>query len=273
MRKIDRLVWAAGFAFESFGVRVGVRASDAPTLERLTERLPPGWKRVRARIVERLYSIHAPATTMRRGVRGFHLLYGDHVRLARSVDIEDVLEAFESHVQMYVAEGARRGLFVHAGVVGWRGRAVVLPGRSYSGKSTLVAELVRAGATYYSDEYAVLDSHGLVHPFTRPLGMREEGGGKLKISPDVLEGPTGVAPLPVGLVVVSEYREGARWRPRKLSSGRGLLELLAHTVAARSQPEVALGTLGVVAARAQVLKGARGEAREAAVSILEALER
>src|SRR2546421_8950888 len=124
MRKVDRLVWAAGFAFESFGVRVGVRATDAPTLEMLTERLPPGWKRVRARVVERLYSIHAPAATTRRGVRRFQLLYGDHVRLARSVDIEDVLEAFESHLQMYVAVEARRGLFVHAGAVGWRGRAI-----------------------------------------------------------------------------------------------------------------------------------------------------
>jgi hypothetical protein len=31
-----------------------------------------------------------------------------------------------------------------------------------------VAELVRAGATYYSDEFAVLDSRGRVHPFPRP---------------------------------------------------------------------------------------------------------
>src|SRR5256714_4105627 len=210
MRKIDRLVWAAGFAFESFGVRVGVRATDAPTLELLTGCLPPGWKPLRARIVERLYSLHAPAATARRGVRRFRVLYGDHVRLARSFEIEDVLEAFESHLQMYVAVEARRGLFVHAGAVGWRGRAVVLPGRSYSGKSTLVAELVRAGATYYSDEYAVLDARGRVHPFRRPLSMREEGGGKLRVSPDTLEGPTGVAPLPVGLVVVSEYKSGAR---------------------------------------------------------------
>ena len=35
--------------------------------------------------------------------------------------------------------------------------------------------MVRAGATYYSDEYAVIDDTGLVHPFARPLGIREEG--------------------------------------------------------------------------------------------------
>jgi hypothetical protein len=273
MRKIDRLGWTAGFAFESFGVRIGVRTTDERTLEMLTARLPPGFRRTRARVVERLYSVYAPERSAQRGVRRFQILYGNHARLARTEDLEEVLEAFESHLQMYVAEEARNRLFVHAGAVGWRGRAVVLPGRSYSGKSTLVAELVRAGAEYYSDEYAVLDEHGRVHPFTRPLSIRKEGGGKSRVSPDALEGRTGIAPLPVGLVVVSEYRQGARWRPRELSSGKGLLELLAHTVSARRQPAVALCTLSEVMVRAQVLKGARGEAREVAASILEALER
>jgi len=273
MRKIDRLGWTEGFAFESFGVRVGLRATNARALEALTERLPPGWRRSKAKTVERLYSIYSPADEARRGVRRFHLLYGDHARLARSEEFENVVEAFETDLHAYVAEEARRGLFVHAGAVGWRGRAVVLPGRSYSGKTTLVAELVRAGATYYSDEYAVLDARGRLHPFTRPLSVREEGGARRKVSPEALEASVGERPLPVALVVVSEYRPEARWRPRRLSSGRGLLELLAHTVSARRQPAVALGTLGEVASRARIWKGARGEARACAASILEALER
>jgi hypothetical protein len=66
-----------------------------------------------------------------------------------------ILDAFENHLQLWVAEGAPRHAFVHAGVVGWRGRAMVIPRSSHSGKSTLAAALIRAGATYYSDEYAV----------------------------------------------------------------------------------------------------------------------
>ena len=72
-----------------------------------------------------------------------------------------------------IAEVARNRVFVHAGVVGWKGRAIVIPGRSYSGKSTLVSELIRAGAAYYSDEYAVFDSRGRVYPFAKPLEMRD----------------------------------------------------------------------------------------------------
>jgi len=83
-----------------------------------------------------------------------------------------VFEAFETDLQLYVAEMAPRRLFVHAGVVGWRGQAIIIPGRTFTGKTTLVAALVKAGATYYSDEYAVLDVRGRVHPYARPLGIR-----------------------------------------------------------------------------------------------------
>jgi hypothetical protein len=41
---------------------------------------------------------------------------------------------------------------------------------SYSGKTTLVSELIRAGATYYSDEYAVIDERGRVHAISAAAG-------------------------------------------------------------------------------------------------------
>jgi hypothetical protein len=66
-----------------------------------------------------------------------------------------------------VAENARRWIFVHAGVVAWRGQAIVIPGATQSGKTSLVAALVRAGAEYFSDEYAVFDARGRVHPLPR----------------------------------------------------------------------------------------------------------
>lgn len=69
-----------------------------------------------------------------------------------------------------------------------------------------------------------------------------------------------VKPLPVGLVVLTSYRSGARWRPRGLSHGRAVIELLNHTIPARMEPGRALATLKQVAAGALVLKGVRGEA-------------
>ena len=65
---------------------------------------------------------------------------------------------------------------VHGGVVGHDGRAILLPGPTGAGKSTLVAELVRRGALYFSDEYALIDGAGRVHPYPRPLLLRDESG-------------------------------------------------------------------------------------------------
>ena len=270
MRKLDRLGWAAGLTFKSYGVRFGVRADDAAVLGRLAEFLPPGTSEAPAGIVERLYSIRTGAGgAERRGLQRFKLLYADHVRLARTVDIEELFERFEADLQLSVAETARRRVFVHAGVVGWKGRAVVVPGRSFSGKTTLVAELVRAGAEYYSDEFAVLDAAGRVHPFAKPLAVRGEDLRQHKVSVVELGGSAATKPLPVGLVVVSEFREGSRFRPRTLTPGQGSLALLANTVPARRRPLEVLETLAKVVSTAAVLRGSRGEAAEAAARILE----
>lgn len=258
----------AGLAITAYGVRIGVRANERGMLARAREHLPPGWRPVEAREVERLYSLVVPRR------RGIHAVYRDLGPLARARTREELLDSFESDLQLHVAERATRRVFVHAGVVGWRGRAILLPGASMSGKSTLVAELVRAGATYYSDEYAVLDARGRVHPYARRLSLRADGTSeRRRCSAAALGGRTGRRPLPVGLVAVSRYRPRARWRPRRLSASAGALEIVAHTVAVRRDPRRALAAIQQVVRRAPILRGVRGEARETARALLQALGR
>lgn len=274
MLKLDRLGWTAGLTFRSFGVRFGVRSDDPRALERLAQHLPPGTRAAAAGLVELLYSVRLGddgKSGARRGPRRFHLLYANHTLIARTEDADELFERFESDLRLAVAEGARRRVFVHAGVVGWRGRAILVPGRSFTGKTTLTAELVRAGATYYSDEFAVLDSEGRVHPYAKPLSVREAGTHRQKsVSVEELGGSEASKPLPVGLVVLSEFSETARaWRPRELTLGQGSLALLANTVPARRRPVEVLATLERVVRGATVLRGARGEARDAARKILE----
>lgn len=269
MEKLDRLGWTAGISFQAFGVRAGVRVNSPDALDQIRECLPPGWKPSSSPVVERLYSLKVGGESTRPNLRRFHLLYGNVVRMGRSFDLASLLQLFESDLQMYVAEAAPRRVFVHAGVVGWRGRAIMIPGRSFSGKSTLVAELVRAGASYYSDEYAVLDSSGRVHAYPRKLALREVGSEyPQRLTVESLGGLCGVRPLPVGLVVVTKYKEGARWRPRVLSSGLGALALLDNTISIQSKPEVALPLLKQLASDATILKSARGEAKDVVDSIL-----
>ncbi len=273
MKKIDRLGWAAGITFVSYGLRIGIRVSSPEIMDRIEGVLPPHAKPARGPRVGCLYSLIVGGTKVGSNIRRFNILYADAVRLARTKNTDQVLEALETDLQLYVAERARRRVFVHAGVVGWRGRAIIIPGRTMSGKTTLVRALVRAGATYYSDEYAVLDERGRVHPYLKPMSMRENGDGRpMKILPEALGRTNGVRPLPVGLVVATSYRPGVRWRPRRLLPGRAVMALLAHTVSARRKPERALTTLRQVVADAQVLKGARGEAEEIAEALLAATD-
>ena len=190
------------------------------------------------------------------------------------MDFDRMVEVLQADIQLHVAEMARNRLFVHAGVVGWGERAIVMPGRSFAGKTTLVAALLGAGATYYSDEYAAFDARGRVHPFAKPLALRDESGSRLAEQPGPLPAAvTGQEPVPVSLVALSEYRDGATWTPRALPPGRAVLGMLANTLAARRRPNVAFTTLRQVVAGAEVIQSSRGEAEAAARLLLETADR
>jgi hypothetical protein len=266
MQKLDRLGWAAGVAVSCYGVKLGIRVTDEALLPGLLARLPPGCTHQESPIVTRVYSVIAGRIGDR--VRRLNLLFRDFVMPVRSADYDHVLTEVSKDAQLYVAATSRERLFVHAGVVGWKGQAIVIPGRSHSGKTSLVAALVKAGASYYSDEFALLDRRGRVHPYPVNLNVREQGVTR-SVSPSELGGETGSAPLPVRLVLVSRYEAGREWRPRELSRGEGLLALLRHTVPVRERPGQAMETLARVARRVPALKSARGEAEATAEAVLD----
>ena len=268
--RIDRLAWMAGTCFDAYGLRVGVRFNDPALLERLTPHLPPGWRPCASAEVDQIFSVWvSPRGTRARSVGR---VYAGGQRRVLAKDLGQTFDVLESEIRQSVAAAARGRTFVHAGVVGWRGRAILVPGRSRSGKTTLVAELVKAGATYYSDEFAVLDRRGRVHPFAKSLSIREGSCARHEVvrrrHAEELGGSCGVQPLPVGLVVLASHRPGAEWRPVTLTPGQAVLEMLAHTVPARLRPEASLAALERAVARATVLRGERGEAADVAARLL-----
>jgi hypothetical protein len=256
----------------SHGVTVGLRVNRPELLGALVERLPAEARPARGPVVRLLYSLLVPRATAAH-IRAFHLVYRGAERIARTTDLEQALDALEADVRLSVAAYAPRRIFVHAGVVAWQGRAILLPGRTFAGKSTLVEALVRAGATYYSDEYAVLDERGRVHPFPKAIALREPGTARArKVPVEQIGGTQGERPLAVGLVVATRYRAGARFRPRRLTPGQAVLELLDNTVPARRAPRRAMATLRAVALEAVAIRGTRGEAAELARDLLRRLE-
>ena len=145
MEKVDRLGWAAGICGVAYGRRIGIRANHSEVLERLSDRLPCGWRPAASPVVDELYSLVVGGERSRPNIRRFNLAYVGAMQLARTMDLNEALDLIESDLHLRIAERARGRVFVHAGVVGWRDRAIVIPGRTFSGKTTLVAALVRAG--------------------------------------------------------------------------------------------------------------------------------
>jgi HprK-related kinase A len=85
------------------------------------------------------------------------------------------LPLFEWGLNWCIASRMQRFLIVHAAVVERAGRAVILPGRPGSGKSTLCAALVSRGWRLLSDELALISlDDGSLAPLARPISLKNE---------------------------------------------------------------------------------------------------
>jgi hypothetical protein len=197
----------------------------------------------------------------------------DHQLHTQSQNPAEILEATTRELMIHVANLAPDRVFVHAGVVAWRNRALVLPGPSFAGKSTLVAALLRAGATYFSDEYAVIDPAGLIHPHARNLRMREPGAAlQTSVPASQFSADQAAAPLRAALIVFTRYEPGAIWNPQPVTPGRAILEMLRHTIPVQRTPSRVMATLAAMIAGAEACETRRAEADSAAAALLSMLE-
>ena len=257
----------------SFGSTITVEANAPDLLERLTTRLPP--------LATRTQRASRPRLRLFVRDRGLCHCGREHASPAlfregffqASGELDQLLDWFGRAAKLFIAERAPDRVFVHAGVVAVRDRLVVIPGRSMSGKTTLVLALMQCGATYYSDEYAVVDGNGLVHPYPQPLGVRDGGWVQAPLDPESMGWVPGTRPLPMALVVTTEHVAGTTYHPRELSPGQVAFDLMQHAVPIRRAPERALDYLVKASAHARGVSGARGDAAEAARAIIAAVAR
>lgn len=243
---------------EAFGVGVSLEAEQSDVLLRMADCLPPAWHPGQPGAQPINFEVRSEAG-------GTYELLQDEYQVDHGT-LDDVLESFEMRLRSHVAWAAPEHVFVHAGAVAFDGRAIIVPGESFSGKTTMVAALVKAGAIYYSDDYAVFDSSGLVHPYPKPLATRDGGPeyrGKRHSLPGRRGAPTDDQPVRLGLALCTQYRRGAEWAPARLTPAQALLELIPHTFRSPSHAAQTLRTLGAAFDASVVgLKGDRGDAAE-----------
>ena len=176
---------------------------------------------------------------------------------------------------MHIASQAPDHVFVHAGAVAVGRVGLMLPGPALVGKSTLVAALVHAGASYLSDEYAVLDRDGGMIPYPRRISLRSPGVGPTREVDAARLGRVATGePLPAGIVVLTEYRPGATWYPNRLTRGEGALSVFTHThtFTASRRPEDSLRAIRRAVDGAVILEGPRGEAEDLAPALIAEME-
>lgn len=245
------------FCLAPYGSTLAIELDHPEALARVDSLLLPGWSwaRTTGQPNERLSL---------QGDSHFSIYADDELHMS-GLDLDTALLELGKLLHLRLGATARGLAFVHAGVVGYAGKAIIIPGRSYTGKSSLVHALVGAGATYYSDEYAVFDAEGRVHPFPRHLVLRQPPD---QIPPHELGWSSELRPLEPGLIVLTRYQEGVRLRLRPVPPGKAVLALVDNSLSARVSPEETLTILARVAASTPTVKGSRPEAEAVARRLL-----
>jgi hypothetical protein len=252
----------------AYGLQISMEAPDKALLERMRAALPESWTERPETIIEPGTGPAMRFVMTRDTERGYQILLNDAPLLQDTLD--EMLAVFPSVLRQYLAAESRDAVFVHAGAVAFNGRGLILPGRTFAGKTTLVAALIRAGALYYSDEYAVIQPDGLLTPYHKDLSIRLVEGERVQTEHSVAElgGTLGTEPVEIALLVVTEYRVGATWDPEELTPAQGVAELLAHAEPVQARPESTLSAVTRALAETKVLKGRRGDADQTAAALL-----
>ncbi len=258
--------------FEAYGVGIEIGCNNSLILREIESRLPriipKETKHLKAKKFDHLFFIKEIPTD------NLFEIYKNSKKIEWWTDKNALLDYLDSQLRVTIAEYAVSRVFIHAGVVSWKGNALVIPGKSYSGKTTLTAELIKRGAIYYSDEYAVIDERGYVHPFPKMLSIRGiiDEFTQVDFKPEDLGGKIGTEPLPVKLVLITEFEKNAVWKPSRLKTGEGIIDILRHTLPTRLKPAFTLRVISKMAKHAVITKSKRGEVGKFAQDLIHYME-
>src|SRR4051794_20443309 len=108
----------ARLCLRAFGAGIRIETNDAALLDELRPHLPPRCERADDPVAGEALELHVADRT-------YTLVRGTETVLT-TADRNRAVLALASEIHLQVALQAETALFVHAGVVGWSGRAVVI---------------------------------------------------------------------------------------------------------------------------------------------------
>lgn len=160
-------------------------------------------------------------------------------------DPSELLFQIDRDLILTLQEARPELLFLHAAVLEFRGRAVLISGDSGAGKSTTAWALLQSGFGYLSDELAPVElERRQVHAYPRALGLKSPPPQPYRLPADALHGSHGFhvpnaalpggtvqGPLAVAAVLFVNYRpERPAPALRPLGAAEGTLRLYRQTL-------------------------------------------
>lgn len=169
-------------------------------------------------------------------------------------------------------------LWLHGAVAGWKGRAIILPGKRGRGKSTLVTALCARGATFLTDDILPLDPASLhVHPFPRVPEIRHDPGREMPAD-WLLEVPkTEIAlddriersPLPVGAIILPRAGRSGGVSLEPATPAEAILEIAEGCWNFEAHGANAVATLSRLVSGSPIMRLSFDSGRGAADTLLE----
>ncbi len=254
------------YLFESYGVSIALTSNDQAVIDRAASVC-------RNSLLNRLTELtdgpadHVFELPITKGGTMKLILDGERI-IAGGRSKKKFYKFLDSMIRVTIGEFAVDHVFLHAGVVGWKGRAIIIPADSYKGKSSLVAAFVSLGADYFSDDFGIFDKDGFVHPFPRPLAMRTADHKAYMVSVESLGGKIGKGPMKPGLVLFTEYVPDMTFRPQLQTPGEGVMGMIPFALSIRQRSDLAFSVLNKIASHAIIASGLRGDSKTSAKTIL-----
>ncbi len=252
------------FGIDAFDSSIHVECADSEIRDALERYIFPPAPRTRSVPT-------SPNIRLRvdRGGEGFHVLI-DNKPAASVVTLHDAALAAVKALDDAVVDRMKVFRAVHAGAVLIEGKALLLPGSSHAGKSSLVAELIRRGAACFSDEYALVDKEGRIHSYPRPLLLRNGRPQQSLVLPEELNAGFATHPAFVGWIFALDYVPGeAFWDVHEMSQGEAVMLLLRNTPHEMAQFSGMVDFFTRVAANADCYAGRRCDVAEAATRVFD----
>lgn len=193
----------------------------------------------------------------------------DGEEITHSTHSGDLLRELIDRLDRMLVERLTKLHAVHAGAVLIGDKALLLPGASHAGKSSLVAELLRRGAVCFSDEYALVDSQGWVHAYPRALLVRGNTDLQTALRAEECKSTVASVAAPVGWILALQYDRSVGWAVNPMSQSSALLTLLQNTPHVFSQRIEMLTAFRRAVENAECYVGHRGEASDAVDGIMQ----